>query len=461
MANILTPFLNLVTLISESRGNRSFNIGKNPLSNVQWYNGTPSWISLSTPEDYEKAATENPVVKAAINLLASSASNGRKVARDIKTGDVIKWVDGNEAVKKAYKLLVQFPNPLQSAKEFEFQGIFYLKVFGNRYVYANMPMGFDKEIDILNVNSLVNLPSQFIDVKATGKLYDQTKISGIVSRYALNNTDPLRTFKPEEILHFNEVNITSEMASIMGVSKLQVLKYPITNTQLAFEAMNTLLKHRGPQYLLSPKKTDAMGAMQPLTDKEEKNVNEKLKETYGLSTNQRPFSISPIGIDAIKTTLNSQELGIYQEFSNNSIIIGNEFGVPPELIKTYIQGATYENQIQSVRRLYQDTTIPMVEDFDLYWTRRLNTEKHGFIIDTSWEHVPALQEDRKERAVAHNLVVKATVLPYEKNMITLNQALKMMDLPSVDNGDRYFWEYEKEQKPNNENNEEDGENEED
>ena len=59
--------------------------------------------------------------------------------------------------------------------------------------------------------------------------------------------------------------------------------------------------------------------------------------------------------------MNSKEMVIYEEFSNNSIIVGNEFGIPPELLKTYIQGSTYENQLQSIKSLYQNTTITLVE----------------------------------------------------------------------------------------------------
>ncbi len=182
-----TPFINLITLLSSSRVKKPFSTGVKPNPSMQWNNGKPKWIALTKPEDFENASRFNPVVKSAINLLATSSSNGRKVAVDVTTGEEIPWTDKRPGIAQAYKLLVQRPNPLQSAKEFSFQGMFYLKVFGNRYVYVNMPVGFDNEIDLLNISTLINLPSQFIDVKVTGKLYEQTKLSGIVSDYALTN----------------------------------------------------------------------------------------------------------------------------------------------------------------------------------------------------------------------------------------------------------------------------------
>jgi hypothetical protein len=141
--------------------------------------------------------------------------------------------------------------------------------------------------------------------------------------------------------------------------------------------------------------------------------------------------------------MNSKELGIYEEFSNNAILIGNEFGVPPELIKTYIQGATYENQIQSVRRLYQDTTIPMVADEDLYWSDRLDTYRYGFEIQTTWDHIPALQQARKDEAIALNLKGRTAKEAYTENTITVNEYRELIEEAKVDDGDVYKFEWDK------------------
>ena len=78
---------NLINLISLNRTKSAFDSSEGSVpQNVQFFSDRPAWLSLSKPQDFEMAARENPVVKAAINLLASSSSNGRKVAIDIKTG---------------------------------------------------------------------------------------------------------------------------------------------------------------------------------------------------------------------------------------------------------------------------------------------------------------------------------------------------------------------------------------
>lgn len=406
----------------------------NPQSLINYGIDLPKWVSLKTPLDYESAARYNPVVKAALNLLATSGSNGKKVLIDASTGEKISWAEKDKVVQKLHKLFVLRPNPLQSYKEFYHQGVFYLNTFGNRYVHALMPSGFDSKLDLLNVENLYNLPSQYVEVYTTGKIYRQISINGIIKEYARTNINPIERYSTESILHYNEVNISSEQPSIMGISKLEVLRQPIRNIQMCFESMNSILQSRGMQGIISIQSRDDQGTI-ILNPKVTKEVNDKFKDDYGLLNGQNPFLITPVPIDYIKTVMNSQELGIYQEFANNVIIVGNEFGIPPELMKTYIQGATYENQLQSVRRLYQDTTIPRVEDEDKYTSYRLDTYKYGFEISTEWDHIPALQDAFKEKASALSLKGKTAKEAYDSNIITWNQYLGMIELPTVENGD--------------------------
>ena len=405
-----------------------------PLSQFYYNWEKPQWTSLRCPEDLEHAVRFNPIVKATIGLIATAASNGKKALKDTRSGEIIPWDKNDKAVQKAHQLFVRRPNPLQSAKEFAYQGIFYLKTFGNRYVYANMPIGFNKTLDLMNISTLYNLPSQFIDVRATGKIYNQTELSGIISNYALKNRNPIGLYTPNEIIHFNEVNVSSEMPSIMGIPKLEALEMPVTNTQKAFEAMNTLLTHRGMQGILTSRASDGVGTI-PLSSNEEEKLKDKFKKDYGLLDGQNPFLISPVPLDYFKTVMNSSELGIYEEFSNNAIIINNEFNVPPELGKTYIKNATYENQIQSVRRLYEDNAIPMTEDQDSYLSDRLDTYKYGFEITSTWDHIPALAESFKDKAQALNLNGRTAKDAYNENIITWNQYLDLLGLPQVPDGD--------------------------
>jgi len=406
--------------------------------NYQYLIDKPAWLLLSNAHQYRQAVAENPVLFGCIDILASAAANGKKYLVDLN-GKEVPWTSGKTGVQNARKLFIYRPNPLQSAKEFNYERAYMFFTFGNNYVFLNNPLSsFDT--DIVTVQTMYNLPSEYVEVKQTGKIYDQIDIKGIVEKYCLTSYLPVKDFAPDQIIHFNDVNVSNVGNSVIGSSRLEVLKYPITNTQLAFEAMNVILKSRGMQGIIKANNKDATGTQISLGQKEKDEIDKTFKTEYGLREDQKQFLISYADIDFIKTIMNSKELGIYEEFSNNAMIISNGLGVPPELYKTYITGATFENQVQAVRRLYQDTIIPKVENEDQYYTERLNMRKYGLELKTDFSHVPALQEAFKEKATALFYTSRAADLAYNANIITWNDYLRALDLDPVPDGDRKKYE---------------------
>jgi phage portal protein BeeE len=397
--------------------------------NYQYLVDKPAWLSLSNAAEYRLAVAGNPVLYGCIDILANASSNGRKYLVDLK-GKEIPWTSGIRGVQNARRLFVERPNPLQSKKEFDFERRFMFSIFGNNYVYLNNPLE-NFQTDITNVLTMICLPSEYVTVKQTGRIYDQINIEGIIEKYSLLGTSPAREFEPKNIIHFNDINITNIGNSIVGSSRLENLKWAITNTQLCFEAMNVILKSRGMQGIIKANNKDAQGSAIPLSPDAKKEIQDTFKNKYGLGENQDQYLISYTDIDYIKTIMNSQELGIYQEFSNNAMIISNGFGIPPELYKTYIAGATFENQVQAERRLYQNTVIPLVENDDQYFTERLRMRDYGFELRTKWDHISCLQDGYKEKAMAMNFNSKAADMAWNSNSITLNEYRKMIGLEPI------------------------------
>jgi phage portal protein BeeE len=402
-------------------------------SSFQYLVDKPAWLSLIDVHDFRKAVAENPVLNGCISILANAAANGKKYLVDLK-GKEVPWDSGKTGVKQARKLFIDRPNPLQSVKEFNYERAYMFFTFGNNYVYLNNPLDSYKT-DIMSVQTMINLPSEWVSVRQTGRIYDQINLEGIIEKYALTNTNPVREFLPDRVIHFNDLNTSDVGNSIMGSSRLQVLKYPITNTQLAFEAMNVILKSRGMQGIIKANNKDATGTQIPLNKSAKDEIDATFKSEYGLKESQKQYLISYTDIDFIKTIMNSEELGIYKEFSNNAMIISNTFGVPPELYKTYISGATFENQVQAVRRLYQDTTIPYCENEDQYYTERLGLRDYGLELRTDFSHVQALQEAFKEKATALSMNANTAEKGYNSGIITRNQYLQLLDMEPLPDGD--------------------------
>ncbi len=408
-------------------------------SNYKYLIDQPAWLSLNNPSNYRKAVSENPVLNGCISILSRAAANGLKYLVDLN-GNEIPWTSGKTGVRNARKLFIDRPNPLQSRFEFEYERRFMFFTYGNNYVYANNPLDNFKT-DITNVQALYNLPSEYTQIRQTGKLFDQVNIEGIIEKYVVTCYNPQKEFNVNKIIHFNDINISDVGNSIIGSSRLENLKFPITNTQLAFEAMNVILKSRGMQGIIKNSSKDAQGTQVPVHSSIKEEVDKKFKKEYGVLENQNQFLIVNADIEFIKTIMNSSELGIYDEFSNNANIICNGMGVPPELYKTHKNNPTYENQVQAERRMYQGTIIPLVDNEDAFWTERLHMRDYGFELRTSFSHIAALQENLKDKASTLNLNVNSAEKLYNSNMITLNEYRQLLMLPVIENGDLYKKDY--------------------
>lgn len=409
-------------------------------SSWQYLVNKPAWLSLSNPHEYRKAVAENPVLNGCISILAEASANGRKYLVDLD-GKIIPWSSRMAGVRNARKLFVDRPNPLQSVKEFCYERKFMFYTYGNNYVYLNNPLeSFDT--DISNVQSMINLPSEFVTVRKTGKIYDQVDITGIIEMYSLINYNPPKEFDPTRVIHFNDINLSEIGTSVIGTSRLENLKWPIQNTQLAFEAMNVILESRGMQGIIKANNKDAQGTQITLSPEAKKEIQDTFKNDYGTRKGQSQYLISYSDIEYIKTLMNSKELGIYEEFSNNAMIISNGFNIPPELYKTYMAGATFENQVQAERRLYQNNVIPNTDNEDKYFTERLKMHDYGFELKTDFSHVSCLQEAFKERATALYYSARAADMAYNNNAINWNEYRGLLQVDDIDgeNGKKFKFE---------------------
>ena len=354
----------------------------------------PQWIKLKDTKDFEDAYTYNPVVQSIINIKAKAKANVNWLVKDIDTNEIIPRSENDKAVKKAYALMRK-PNPLQTSQEFMLHSSAYLDTFGNNMIYANSAF---KTVDLLNVSTLINLPSQGITIKLTGKWIDQIELSEIIEKYILkgNGDQVLDTYRPDEVLLLNDINITSKAPNIIGVSKLMALKEAISNIQMSLEARNVLMRKRGALGIISSDRKDATGSY-PLLPLEKKEAQEEFDE-YGLLKNQSQYLLTRFPLKFQRTAMTVQQLMLFEELSSDTLLIANSFGVPEILVKNYLKGDTYENQDKSERRLYSGAVIPETETYARGLNDLLKMDQYGIAYYPSFDHIAVMQDDEKEKS---------------------------------------------------------------
>lgn len=405
----------------------------------------PVWKNLSELIYLLNCYYDNPIVQAIINIKAEAFANMKFHVKDLKTKDVIPLEDYEADNGKLYDLLRQ-PNPLQSTFEWLRQFKVNREVFGNAYMYASVPVGWENNFTYQDITVINNLPPYCMAPVLTGQWLDATKKEDIISRYELSYFNgKKRILNPNTILHLNDVNVKFDQNFTQGQSDLLALKMPITNIEKAYESRNVLITKRGALGILtSEMKDEAMGSL-PLEEDQVEQV-QKAFEKYGLMNDQYSQIISPMPLKYQKMAMSVKELMLFEEIESDAIAIAVSKGVPELLVKYYVKGGTFNNLDASEKRLYDSTIIPESKDDLIGLNNFLKTKKHGIELIGSYNHLNILQDNKKEEAETNKINSEIAEKAFRTGAVTYNVYLLAMGLPEDNEiGKKRIWDLSKEQ----------------
>ena len=409
-------------------------------SQLIFSDGMPVWRDLSTMKYLLSCYQENPVVQAIINIKAEAFANIKFFVKDIKTGEVLPLEQYTSDKNKLQKI-ISSPNPLQSTYEWLRQYKVNMEVFGNGYVYASVPSGYEDRFTYMDVNVMNNLPPYCVTPVLTGKWLEATDKNEIIKEYRLEKLTGKPDVLPTKmVMHTNNVNILYDEHFAEGVSELVALKAPITNIDKAFESRNVLIRKRGALGAwTSDKKDEAMGSV-PLRDDEKEQVHEDFKK-YGLLDDQWQQIITSHPLKWQSTAMKVKDLMLFEEIESDAIAIANSFGVPELLAKYYLKGSTFNNLDASEKRLYDSTIIPESKDFMVSLNNFLRTSEHGIELIGSYDHLNILQENKKEEADTREINQKTALSAFKIGAITYNDYLNAIGMLNNDEiGELRVWD---------------------
>lgn len=389
----------------------------------------PTWIGL---DNLYTIYMTNPILYAALSINAKYLSSVDVRVRNIKTGEIYSKQNMREGkitdpiAKKMFDL-ISMPNPLQSTVEFLTLNSITYDLYGNSFIRGNFAF---ERYDIKNVATLYNLWPQFIKPKMTGKFLNALNLKDIVEKweYTLYNNENQKGFAPDEILHRKEPNLTYQTPEdiILGKSRVIPLQRPLSNISLAYETRNVIAKERGMRVIISSDNKDAQLGNIPMTSKEQDKLQEAFKAKYGTLEGQNQFHFSPFAIKVDQIDQDIRKLGILEEIGMDAMIVANVYNVPIELIKMYLQGATYENQGASDRRMYQTNAIPRAADLFDDINNWLQTREYGFEYVPDWSHIAVLKEDSKQQSLIDRNESFVAREAFLAGAITYNQWFKRL-----------------------------------
>lgn len=407
--------------------------------------GSPVWRNFTELIYLLNCYYDNPVVQAAVNIKAEAFANIRFSVKD-KDGEIIPLEEYESDKGKLHNLLKQ-PNPLQSTYEWLRQLKINREVFGNGYVYASVPVGWESSFTYEDINVLNNLPPYCISTVLTGDWLDASSKEEIIKGYEFSYFNgKKKPLLPKSVLHLNNANIQFDQDFTSGKSPLLALKKPISNIDKAYESLNVITLKRGALGILtSDAKDEAMGSI-PADEEQIKKVQDAFSK-YGTLKDQYQHIISEIPLKWQKMAMSTKELMLFETVENGAIAVCNALGVPEKLLPYYKQnsGLSSDNNVHE-KRLYDSTIIPESKDFMIGLNNFLGTKEMGIELLGDYNHLNVLQEDKKYSAETNSKNVDTAIKAFKMGAVVYNEILKAMQLPEdIQFGELRIWDLSQEQ----------------
>jgi hypothetical protein len=362
-----------------------------PLTNYFLFNDRPQWKSLHNIQSLFDWYHSNPILYAVVMIKAREYANMDILVMSRSNPGVPIKRNTQAPIPRALYKFFDRPNVLQSKWNFLLQRKIMKEVGGNSFTYGNFALSPRPNVQFLV--SLWNIWPQHVQYKLKNSYFDAISVNDIIESWMFKAGDYKKEWQAWEVLHTCNPNTEIMDDRIFGRSAAQNLVRPLSNIDMAYESRNVIMRNRGMRVIMSSGKKDMSGAI-PL-DKEEKEAVQEDMKSYGMLEGQKQFFLTDMPVSVTPIDQDVQKLGLFEEIATDAIAVCNGYGVPEILLKMYLKGATFENQVASVRRLYEGTLIPEAEDDLIALSNFLGLNETDYYLYPSFAHVPVLQESEE------------------------------------------------------------------
>ena len=343
---------------------------------------TPILVDVSNKM---KAYEDCPHLNMVIDTKAKMFSNGiwklyDKNDNEVKEHDVLKLL---------YK-----PNPLQNnSKSWLMLYSLSYDIFSNQFIRKLKAFKKDELPKVLYI-----LPSQFMTVEPTGKIYSQTKISDIIKGYQLCYTGNVAMSGYSEKFEVDDIiYIAQNRNPIIGVSKIGSLTLPISNIVATLKSRNIVITEKGIFGILSNDSSDVDAV--PIADGERNQIRRTFKSDNDLYNEESKIVLTNAKLKWQPISFPMKDMMYFEEIEDDVAAICGEFGMDRDIFPS-TKGATFENKLQGLKSTYQNTIIPMADELAETLTNEFALNEKGLKLKLCYDHLPIMKEDELKEAQA-------------------------------------------------------------
>lgn len=291
---------------------------------------------------------------------------------------------------------------------FQYDSIAWMLISGNCYQYLQKPVGFN-EIDSMDI-----LPSSQVTIYLDGlsNFFDPRKTFQL-------SLDRAYSFTDEEIIHTKMFNPTEYGIQEMqyGLSPLAAAIMTIVTGNERWEANAHVLKNKGQIGILTNR------SEYPLNPAEQKKMNEQGLENLGGADKFGRVYWSNKDLDFIQLAMSTTDLQLLDTDPATLRAICNAFGVDSSLLNDP-QNKTFNNRSEAQKAFYENAVIPLNRKFE----RRYKMEllplifpgKTNISFEPCYDHIAALQKDKKTEAERVTKLIEKGVLTPEQGAVELD-----------------------------------------
>lgn len=370
-----------------------FRTNMNAVHNRVWGVKQPIWI------DTEQAFThylEIPELRTVINKRASMMAGAVPILEDL---------DGNPVDNHPWIFdLLDNPNPTQSWSDVIFTLSVNDALYSNAFAYAPK-----RSFDVVNL--FVPLPSNKMIVNLSGKHLKQMDEEGLISSFIFCYDDYTK-----ERLEIDEVVYLTTPDGINIInpnSRMEALKYPLSNIRASYSKRNVLLENIGAIGILSARSNDIGGAI-PMTPEEKREIQQ---DWYRRSKDE--LIITEADVNWQPMSYPTKDLMLFDELAADKMALVDIYGLN-SYVFSQEKGATFSNVKEGLKMAYTDTIIPETTAMYDAISEQLGLIAAGYKLCPDFSHIPVLQNDDNLAAQALDTRA-AALLKIQQSGVQLNE----------------------------------------
>lgn len=343
--------------------------GRLPIANQIWGKKEAVWVDTNNAW---RLFIEIPELRAVIDKRASMMASNHPCLYDMN-GDKIE----------SHWLLDLFkdPNAMQSWSDVVYSLSVQDALYSNAFAYCPK-----RSFDIRNL--MVPLPANKIEIQLSGKKLQAMDSEDMVTRFCFEYDDDSK----EMIDWTDMIYLTTDdgMNLVKPISRIDSLKYPLSNIKAQYHKRNVLLENIGSIGILTTSQNDMGGAI-PMTPEEKRQIQQ---DWFKRSKDE--LIITESNVDWKPMSYPTRDLMLFEELTADKMAIIDTYGLNANLFSSE-RGSTFTNVRDSIRLVYTDTIIPETQSMYNSMMKQWGLSDE-YYLKADFSHLPALQEDEGEKA---------------------------------------------------------------